>query len=308
MKEKERDKLVSFLQQRDVFATYKYWLMNYGTIKNFYVFCDNVPAELAIRSAFPWNAESVVKGCDAEKFWGNINSWWIDCLADVVGNNEESSVRNKIDALKEVFRLYQIPNSPRKFGNKIGASEADVKVAIEELRLERRQKQLYEEAEETKPEVEVTKPEVEEDVDDIKPVEYDWAQLTPISHSRSSSMQYPEGRKMRVTVKECRKYMILFSKEVSDELVKAGCCESMDMAVDNLNRLVFVFGKGKTYAVTQYLKDGSLKVQNKAITQTLEKYLQTTFVDGKNYYVELGKQHYSAATKQVAIVVSNTVI
>jgi hypothetical protein len=52
----------------------------------------------------------------------------------------------------------------------------------------------------------------------------------------------------------------------------------------------------------------SLKVQNKAITQTLEKYLQTTFVNGKNYYVELGKQHYSEATKQVAIVVSNTVI
>ena len=305
MKERERNKLVSFLQQKDVFATYKSWLMNYGQIKNFYVFCDNVPAELAFRSAFPWDAESMVNGCDAEKFWSNLNSWWIDCLADVAG---ESPERNKIDALKEVFRLYQIPNSPRKFGNKIGASEEDVKLAIEELRLERKQKQLYQEAEEAKPDVEETKPEAEEDVDDIKPVEYDWAQLTLINQSGSSSMRYPEGRKMRVTIKEGRKYFILFSKEVSDELVKTGCCESMDMCVDNLNRLVFVFGKGKTYAVTQYLKDGSLKVQNKAITQTLEKYLQTTFVDGKNYYVELGKQHYSAATKQVAIVVSNTVI
>jgi hypothetical protein len=300
MKEKERNKLVSFLQQRDVFATYKYWLMNYGTIKNFYVFCDNMPAELAIRSAFPWNAESVVKGCDAEKFWGNLNSWWIDCLADVVGNNI-GPVRNKIDALKEVFRLYQIPNSPRKFGNKIGASEADVKAAIEELRIERKQKQLSQEAE-------VTTPEVKEDVDDIKPVEYDWAQLKTINQSGRSSVRNPAGREMRVTIKEGRMYMLLFSKEVSDELVQAGCNDSMDMAVDNLNRLVFVFGKGKKYAVAQYTKDGSLKVQNKAITQTLEKYLQTTFVNGKNYYVELGKQHYSEATKQVAIVVSNTVI
>lgn len=308
MNQRERDKFTSFLLKNDVISTFKYWVENYGSVKNFYVFCDNIPSELAVRSAFPWNAEDDVKGADAEKFWANLNSRWIDCLLEVKKDGVNTP-HHKIEVLKEVFRCYQIPNSAKKFGNKIGAATKDVELAIEELRRERQNIKLYEQSlEEETPQVQTK--EMEEK--DIEPaVDYEWAQLKTINVSKRSSINredYPTGRQMRVRVKDGKMYMVLFSKEFSEELSKRGCEESMDMAVDNMNRLVFVFGKGKKYKLSQYLTDGSLKVQNVGIINTLESYLRMKFNEGVKYYIELGRQHYSESTKQAAVVVMNQAI
>ena len=119
---------------------------------------------------------------------------------------------------------------------------------------------------------------------------------------------YPDGLMFRVK-RGAKKssYPILFSKYISDYLREKGCDESMEMCQNKqTNQLVFVFGKGKPYQMGQYLTDGSMKVQNVAIVDMVESYVNTRFEDDKNYYIPVVRMVHSKELRQVAMIVANT--
>lgn len=312
MNESQRNQLVNFLVKRNALGKFKECVEKYGKVKNFYVFCDGAPIELAFRSAFPWEMCDVetINGMQGDRFWEHLNAMWqmeifpgLKKEVPVIQNQDEG-----IRVMALLFRMYRCPNSAKKFGAKIGVSENDVKRAIT---LAQSKMRLFEsEFREPEPEPE---PEVKEEAEpeqEVKPeVDYDWANLTGIGVDRRANGNrggYPDGLMFRVKRGIKKGYTVLFSKYISDFLRERGCDMSMSMRRDKAtNQLVFVFGRGLDYNLSQYLTDGSMKVQNVAIVNTVESYVSAKFEDGVNYYIPVQKMVHSQEMKQVAMVVTN---
>ena len=317
----ERNMLVEFLMEYKALEKFKECVEKYGTVKNFYVFCDGVPVELAFRSAFGWNMceDETINGMPGEKFWEHLNSQWSGRLykkkvVACVSNPE------KVRVMAQLFRMYHCPNSAKKFGGKIGATEDEVKRAMV---LAQSKMKLFEgmdlssdedidddEEIDTDSDVVDEEPQERKKSEDVAAVGYDWANLTGVGNGRrlnGSRGGYPDGLMFRVKRGGKSSYPILFSKYISDYLRERGCDESMEMCQNRMtNQLVFVFGKGKAYQVSKYLSDGSLKVQNMAIIDMVESYVKTKFVEDKNYYIPVLKMVHSKELRQVAMVVTNS--
>lgn len=315
MTEKERNGLVSFLMDYQALGKFKECVEKYGTVKNFYVFCDGVPVELALRSAFPWNMcdEETINGMPGDKFWEHLNSQWAQKIY-VSGKKSGAVVEvdsEKIRVMARLFQLYRCPNSAKKFGGKIGATEGEVKRAIamasskHQVRLEDFGEEESEQVQELEPVGNAVKPESA-----VDSVGYDWANLTGIGNGRRVNGNrggYPDGMMFRVKRGGKNGYPVLFSKYISDYLREKGCDGSMEMCQNRLtNQLVFVFGKGKPYQLSRYLSDGSLKVQNVAIVNLVESYVKAKFVEDTNYYIPVQRMVHSRELNQVAMVVTNT--
>ena len=316
MNEHQRSQLVNFLVKRNVLGKFKECIEKFGQVKNFYVFCDGVPVELAFRSAFPWDMCDIetINGMKGNRFWEHLNGMWQLEIAPTLRKevpavvNGDKSVCIRVMAL--LFRIYRCPNSAKKFGTKIGAPEEEVKMAME---LAKSKSRLFESdfrIPEPGPEPEPVQVEkVEEKEPEPETVDYDWSNLTGVGNGRRGNGNrggYPDGMMFRVRRGQNKGYVILFSKYISDFLRERGCDDSMSMFKDRAtNQLVFVFGKGKDYNLSQYLTDGSMKVQNVAIVNTVESYVNATFQDGVNYFVPVQKIVHSKDMKQVAMVVTN---
>lgn len=308
MKESERNKLVMFLMEYKALGKYKECIEKYGTIKNFYAFCDNTPIELAFRSAFPWNLceDEIINGMPGDKFWEHLNSQWASRLYK--GGSDKTKVTGerseKIRVMAQLFRMYQCPNSAKKFAGKICAKEEEVKQAIA---LAKSNVRLVESSIEELMPVEEQPPLVEV-ADDMPTVDYDWSNLTGVGTARrqnSNRGNYPDGMMFRVK-RAGKNYKVLFSKYISDYLRERGCDRSMEMCQNKVtNQLVFVFGNGKPFQLSQYLSDGSMQVQNVAIVNMVESYVKTQFVENQNYFIPVLKMVHSQEMGQVAMIVTN---
>ena len=318
MSNKYEARLTTFLSKYSVLGEFKRLLEEYGSIKNFYVFCENTEPEMAIRSAFAWNCEDTIKGCDFEKFWTHLNSMWQDCLNEWSPMAEQNQPDEKtlLQATKIYFGIVGFPTSTKKFAKTTRIPQAIVDKAYAEAReeKEKKRKDLFKDEEDLISHIkqfdEGTKSKVEEEKYSAEElVQHDWLDMDlqelGVRTRKTALEESPRGNKIRVSIHKGA-HIVVFSKEICDELRQHGCEESMEVCVDRItNRMVFVFGKKKNNKLTYYLGNGTLKVQSKVLVSLMANYLQLRFEEDKLYYIDVNKMQYSVVKSQCALVVTN---
>ena len=315
-------KLTAFLKRYGVYEVFKNLLEQYGSIKNYYVYCENTEPGLAFRSAFAWNCEDNIKGCDGEKFWTHLNSMWQNELSESAINCEpkKPDTDTLLKATKLYFSIVGLPTTTKKFAKITQIAQPIIDKAYAEVIQDRlNKKQKLEDAEREMLETiraydmennitDNIKPESEEKTKEV--VDGDWfgmdLQTLSIRTRKKVMDEAPHGKKIRISLRRGSN-IIALSKEISDELRKYHCEESMEICVDRLtNRMVFVFGRNKSNSVTQLFADGTLKIQSKVLIGLVSKYLKVGFIEEKYYYVDCGKLQYNEKSGDCAMVITNT--